>query len=145
MDGSDDESDLNLALLLSRQEYEREKTKSRKLEENKDCKDKKNGLECSESALTDVPPEGLVWNKASANKVRSLNSSVFENVLQKGFSKLYDESLFSDLTLLLGEERIRTHRVVISSSVAKRVQRERGICSFCMMLGQGALCVVWLF
>ncbi len=114
MDGSDDEGDLNLALLLSRQEYEREKTKRRKLEENQDFNDKKSGSECSESALTDMPSEGLVWNKAPANKARSLNSNVFENVLQKGFSSLYDEPLFSDLTLLLGEERIRTHRVVIS-------------------------------
>ncbi len=97
-----------MALYLSKQEHKKEKAaKRQKLEDSQAFKDG-NG-----SASTSViSSEGLVWNKEACTKKTSFDASVFGNALQKGFSKLYNDPLFSDLTLLLGEERIRAHKVV---------------------------------
>lgn len=62
-----------------------------------------------------VSSEGLVW-KSPYSQPPSFDACTFGAALQKGFSKLYNDPLFSDLTLVLqtdlGEERIRAHKVV---------------------------------
>lgn len=46
-------------------------------------------------------------------KDRAFDAALFGQTVQKGFSKMYNDPLLSDITLLVGEERIPAHRMVL--------------------------------
>jgi len=45
---------------------------------------------------------------------RPFNSRLFGSTVQKGFAQLWNDTLLSDLTLVLGDEKIPVHRLVLS-------------------------------
>lgn len=48
---------------------------------------------------------------------RKFNSKLYGRTIQKGFAKLYKDESLSDLTLLVGDEKIPVHKMVSTSTV----------------------------
>jgi len=66
--------------------------------------------ESSTSLAVEVTDESILKINA---KDRAFDAALFGQTVQKGFSKMYNDPLLSDITLLLGTDRIPAHRMVL--------------------------------
>ena len=97
LDSSDeDNSQLALAKEISLREAEEAKEQ-----------DRKRGRFELRRESSDV---SLLWKKLSITRS---SATLYGDHLRKGFEKLFDQPLFSDLTLIVGEQKIAVHRVVL--------------------------------
>ena len=59
-----------------------------------------------DTSMTDLPTLTLQKEK------RKFNAKLYGRTIQKGFSKLHKDETLSDLTLIVGDEKIPVHRMV---------------------------------
>jgi len=66
----------------------------------------------SDSSMTSELSTGLNFRKEK----RKFNAKLYGRTIQKGFSKLHKDESLSDLTLIVGDEKIPVHRMVCQPS-----------------------------
>ena len=70
-------------------------------------------MEVDTTTATDTSVTGLPTFTLQKEK-RKFNAKLYGRTIQKGFSKLHKDETLSDLTLIVGDEKIPVHRMVCS-------------------------------
>ena len=78
------------------------------------CNKNQTGMEVETTTGADTSAAELSAALNIKKEKRKFNSKLYGRTIQKGFAKLYKDDALSDLTLIVGDEKIPVHRMVKS-------------------------------
>jgi hypothetical protein len=89
------------------------KDKEKEKEDDREKEVEGEGGEDGETAVSAMEPgDESVDFKVNA-KDKPFDAALFGNTIQKGFAKLYNDPLLSDITLVVGKDKLFAHRMVL--------------------------------